>query len=191
MNPDCPYFGFKNNEPHDCFSKAARDVIDERTGWYHEEWRARKDLESHIAVLTAQVQELQTVLKAWQSQFGTTQLTHARERLRCAEDRVPALEAQVQALTKERDDLQNMQNIPGTFQCLVCQYVLHARVIDAKTGNIGVSNVPADKICPNDGLSMAPRSWKQEVLEIRPIFIEKCEKIQQLESSLAALWRKA
>ena len=63
--------------------------------------------------------------------------------------------------------------------------------IDAKTGNIGVSNVPADKICPNDGLSMAPRSWKQEVLEIRPIFIEKCEKIQQLESSLAALWRKA
>ena len=97
-----------------------------------------------------------------------------------------ALTALAQA-ERERDDLRELQNIPGEFQCLVCQYVLHARVIDAKTGEIGVSRVSAQHICPNDGLPMEQRSWKQEALELRAVFMEKCETIQTLTAQRQGL----
>ena len=56
MNPDCPYCGFKDNATHPCFPDSARQVIDQRTAWYHEEWRRAE-------ALTAQGQGLKAALK--------------------------------------------------------------------------------------------------------------------------------
>ena len=54
--------------------------------------------ESNVARLEARVKELETVLSAWHSQFGTTQLYHATDRLRAAEDRVQRLARRVRVL---------------------------------------------------------------------------------------------
>lgn len=63
MNPDCPYCGFKDNAQHECFPEAARKVIDERTAWYHDEWKGCSDAIARVNELEAKLSLAEQVVK--------------------------------------------------------------------------------------------------------------------------------
>ena len=58
-----------------------------------------------LAAVTKERDELQIQLDAWQSQFQTSQLSHARERLRAAEDSVGRLTATLATLTARLEEM--------------------------------------------------------------------------------------
>lgn len=95
------------------------------------------------------------------------------------------IEALRETEARIREEYETLLNIPGTYQCIICHFVLNKRVLSAKTGDIHISKTPIDEPCPNDGQPMVPISWKQEALELRKGFLEHSKSLQ------ARVWGEA
>lgn len=83
---------------HACIADALTAFAQQQVEEHHQSCFHCKNVQERVAQQVKSLQEkamaLEGVIEAWHSQFGTSQLTHARERLRVAEENVAQQVAQ-------------------------------------------------------------------------------------------------
>lgn len=86
-----------------------------------------------------------------------------------------------------RQQLQADIGPPGHWICRTCGFVLMKMKLRASDMAVGVDARPVEDICPNDGSSMRPKTWKEDALDSDRVGREQMQRADAAESALTAL----
>lgn len=95
-----------------------------------------------------------------------------------------ALEAEVERLTKERDEARKGNYIPGEFGCPKCGFCLSQFSLRASDGAVSDRDQPGEK-CPNDGSPLWRVTWKERSGEHYERAMEEMRARKAAEAALA------
>jgi hypothetical protein len=76
---------------------------------------------------------------------------------------------------------------PGQWICRTCGFRLSTMLLRASDGAVGIDVRPVEDICPNDGSSMRPVTWKEDALNSDRVGIEQMKRADAAEARLREL----
>lgn len=87
-------------------------------------------------------------------------------------------------MTTETDDL---IYIPGEWQCPVCCFMAHRRILYAQDGSVAVNRNETPETCPNDGTPLEKVTYKQEYESARKVISDLFKQIEELKAGKTTL----
>ncbi len=79
---------------------------------------------------------------------------------------------------------------PGQWRCPTCGFVLMKMKLRASDMAVGVDARPVEDVCPNDGASLRPKTWKEDALDSDRVGREQMHRadIAEQERDAAVRW---
>jgi hypothetical protein len=100
--------------------------------------------------------------------------------------RIYALEVQLATLRTEQEAMQR-DGPPGLWKCHACGFQLTKAFMRASDGAVGVDRRPVEDICPNDGMSLRPVTWKEACDNAGDMAVLQMERATAAEAQCATL----
>lgn len=107
------------------------------------------------------------------------------ERLEANAQFIAAAPQLVRDLLAQHARDQQEQVSPGVWLCETCGFKVVKAILRASDGAVGVDSRPVHDICPNDGASLRPQTWKEAASEAVTNAVFHMERAEKAESALA------